>query len=129
ISIVCFAMIVLAFALNSKSTIFGMVENAYKVTLAGAFVPLIMGIYWKRATTQGALASIFGGVESWLLIEIMVGETSLVPPQLVGLAVSFVGMIAGSYLPQWTGRPTPNVDPHAELHRHAAAQTHHVSPE
>lgn len=129
ISIVCFAMIVLAFALNSKSTIFGMVENAYKVTLAGAFVPLIMGIYWKRATTQGALAAIFGGVLSWLLIEIMVGETSLVPPQLVGLAVSFVGMIAGSYLPQWVGRPTPGVDLHAELHRHAAAQTHHVSPE
>src|SRR5690606_6226957 len=51
ISIVCFAMMVLAFALNSESTIFGMVENAYKVTLAGAFVPLIMGIYWKRATT------------------------------------------------------------------------------
>ena len=129
ISIVCFAMIVLAFALNSTSTIFGMVENAYKVTLAGAFVPLIMGIYWKRATTQGALASIFGGVLSWLMLEALLGETSLVPPQLVGLVVSFVGMIAGSCLPQWAGRPTPSVDSHAELHRHAAAQTHHVSPE
>ena len=129
ITIVCFAMIVLAFALNSESTIFGMVENAYKVTLAGAFVPLIMGIYWKRATTQGALASIFGGVLSWLLLEALLGEASLVPPQLVGLAVSFVGMIAGSFLPQWVGRPTPGVAPHAELHRHAAAQTHHVSPE
>lgn len=126
VTIVCFAMIVLAFALNSESTIFGMVENAYKVTLAGAFVPLIMGIYWQRGTTQGALAAIFGGVLSWLLVEALLGEASLVPPQLIGLAVSFVGMIAGSYLPQWVGRPTPLADPHAALHGHAAAQTHHT---
>ncbi|MDE2600645.1 MAG: sodium:solute symporter family protein [Rhodocyclaceae bacterium] len=129
VTIVCFAMIVLAFALNSASTIFGMVENAYKVTLAGAFVPLIMGIYWQRATTQGALAAIFGGVLSWLLVEFMVGAESLVPPQMVGLVVSFAGMFAGSLLPQWVGRPTHMFDPHAELHHQAAAHTHHVGSE
>ena len=129
VTIVCFALIVLAFALNSESTIFGMVENAYKVTLAGAFVPLIMGIYWKRATTQGALAAIFGGVLSWLLVEVLVGEASLVPPQLIGLAVSFVGMFAGSLLPQWVGRPTHAVDVHAALHNRAAAQTYHTGAE
>ena len=128
-TIVCFASIVLAFALNSETTIFGMVENAYKVTLAGAFIPLIMGIYWKRATTQGALAAIFGGILSWLLIEMLVGEESVVPPQLIGLGVSFVGMIIGSYLPQWVGRPSHTADPHAVLHQHAAAQTHHTSPD
>jgi solute:Na+ symporter, SSS family len=129
VTIVCFAIIVLSFALNSESTIFGMVENAYKVTLAGAFVPLIMGIYWKRATTQGALAAIFGGVLSWLLVEFLFGEASLVPPQLIGLAVSCVGMFAGSLLPQWVGRPTHGVDVHAELHHRAAAQTHHTGSE
>jgi Na+/proline symporter len=122
VTIVCFAMLVLAFALNSESTIFGMVENAYKVTLAGAFVPLIMGIYWRRATTQGALAAIFGGVLSWLLIEFLFGEASLVPPQLIGLAVSFAGMLLGSTLPQWIAPPAPGVDPHAALQARAAAQ-------
>jgi hypothetical protein len=55
ITMVCFAGLVLLFALNSESSIFEMVENAYKITLAGAFVPLFFGAYWSRATTQGAL--------------------------------------------------------------------------
>ena len=38
---VSFAGIVLAFALTSEASIFKMVENAYKITLAGAFVPLL----------------------------------------------------------------------------------------
>jgi Na+/proline symporter len=104
-----------------------MVENAYKVTLAGAFVPLFFGAFWKRATTQGALAAIFGGLASWLLVEVLIGEESLVPPQLIGLGVSMLGMISGSLLPQWVGRPTPAHDLHAELHHLAAAETHHVA--
>ena len=65
ITIVCFTGIVLVFALNTNASIFKMVENAYKVTLAGAFVPLFFGAYWSRATTQGALAAIIGGLASW----------------------------------------------------------------
>src|SRR6266849_4854329 len=38
--LVCFAGVVLVFALNSQASIFKMVENAYKVTLVAAFVPL-----------------------------------------------------------------------------------------
>ncbi len=127
ITIVCFAAAVLAFALNSNASIFKMVENAYKVTLAGAFVPLFFGAFWQRATTQGALAAIFGGVGSWLLIEVLVGEASLVPPQLIGLGVSMLGMIAGSLLPQWVGHKLPSEDIHEALHHRAAAETHHAA--
>jgi Na+/proline symporter len=126
ITIVCFTCIVLVFALNSEASIFKMVENAYKVTLAGVFVPLFFGAYWKRGTTQGALAATFGGLSSWLLVEVLV-TVSLVPAQLIGLGVSIVGMIAGSLLPQWIGRPSPQLDPHAGMHHHAAAETHHTS--
>jgi solute:Na+ symporter, SSS family len=105
-----------------------MVENAYKVTLAGAFVPLFFGAFWARATTQGALAANIGGVTAWLLVEILVGDASLVPPQLIGLGVSILGMIAGSLLPQWIGRPTPRETTHDALHHRAAAETHHTSP-
>jgi hypothetical protein len=38
-------------------------------------------------------------------------------------------MVAGSLLPQWVGHQVPGHDPHAILHHHAAAQTHHVEPE
>jgi SSS family solute:Na+ symporter len=127
ITIVCFTGIVLVFALNTNASIFKMVENAYKVTLAGAFVPLFFGAYWSRATTQGALAAIIGGLASWLLVEFMLGEASLVPPQLIGLALSMIGMILGSLLPQWVGRPTPHEDIHHALHHRAAAESHHVT--
>jgi Na+/proline symporter len=127
ITIVCFACIVLGFALWSNASIFKMVENAYKVTLAGAFVPLFAGAFWKRATTQGALAAIFGGLASWILVEVLVGEESLVPPQLIGLGVSMLGMAAGSLLPQWVGHATPAEDIHAALHHRAAAETHHAA--
>ena len=127
--LVGFACMVLGFALKSDSSIFKMVENAYKVTLAGAFVPLAAGIFWRRATTQGALAATFGGLVSWILIEVLIGEASPVPPQLIGLGVSVVGMVGGSLLPQWVGHRQPGHDPHAILHHHAAAQTHHAEPE
>jgi len=86
-------------------------------------VPLAFGAFWRRATTQGALAATFGGLTSWLLVEVLIGEASLVPPQLIGLAVSAVGMLAGSLLPQWVGHRTPGKPLH-ELH--AALQTHHI---
>ncbi len=138
--VVGFACMVLAFALNTNASIFKMVENAYKVTLAGAFVPLVGGILWKRATTQGALAAIFGGLLSWLMIEVLVvggGEGSDlyayalvsgegVPPQLIGLLVSAVGMVAGSLLPQWVGHKAPGRPLH-ELQHHAAMGTHHAA--
>jgi Na+/proline symporter len=138
--VVAFACLVLVFALNSESSIFKMVENAYKVTLAGAFVPLVAGILWQRATTQGALAATFGGLLSWLMIEVLVahgGQTGGdyayalvggegIPPQLVGLAVSALGMVAGSLLPQWIGHKTPGRPLH-ELQHHVAAETHHVA--
>jgi len=129
VSLVTFAVMVLAFALYNNASIFKMVENAYKITLAGAFVPLVFGILWRRATTQGALASIFGGLTAWILIEVLIGEASPVPPQLIGFLVSVTGMLAGSLLPQWVGHKMPGHDPHAILHHHAASQTHHAEPE
>lgn len=113
-----FGSCVLMYALNSERSIFGMVESAYKITLAGAFVPLVFGAFWKRSTSQGALAAIIGGISSWVLIEVLVGEASLVPPQLIGLGVSVVAMIAGSLLPQKIGGDPER--PAGYLHEHAA---------
>jgi Na+/proline symporter len=104
IVVVCFAIVVTAFALLSQGmSIYEMVGNSYKVPLVGAFVPLVMGLYWKRATTQGALMSVIGGLGSWLLMEIF-GAESIWPPQLVGLLVAFAGMIIGSLAPQRLGK-------------------------
>ncbi len=98
--VLVFTVIVTLFALHTEASIYKMVENAYKVTLVAAFVPLVLGLYWRRATAQGALLSIVLGVSSWIGCEIFAPE-GLFPPQLVGLLCSLGGMLAGSLLPQW----------------------------
>lgn len=115
-----FGLCVLFYALNSERSIFGMVESAYKITLAGAFVPLIFGVLWKKSTSQGALAAIIGGISTWVLIEVLVGEEGPIPPQLIGLAVSILAMIIGSLLPQKIGGSPEK--PAGYLHEHAARQ-------
>ncbi|MCC6535627.1 MAG: sodium:solute symporter family protein [Burkholderiales bacterium] len=124
-TLVVFALIVLVNALISNESIFKMVENAYKVTLVTAFVPLAAGLYWKRANTQGALFAVTAGAGAWLVLELLQPAT-VWPPQLLGLFAAIAGMGLGSLLPHFVGRPTPIAPAHAELHRHAAAQTHHV---
>lgn len=99
VTLVFFTAGVLVFALNNTSTMYEMVQDAYKVTLAGAFVPLVCGIYWHRASTQGALLASIGGVAVWLICENFFAEAD-VPPQLWGLFASAFLMVAGSYAPQ-----------------------------
>ncbi|HZM34603.1 MAG TPA: sodium:solute symporter family protein [Burkholderiales bacterium] len=93
--LVIFGLAVMVFALASDASIYQMVQNAYKVTLVSAFAPLVLGIYWKRSTTAGALLAVVLGLATWILMEIVAPE-ALVPPQLVGMAFSFLGMVVGS---------------------------------
>ncbi|MDA1117037.1 MAG: sodium:solute symporter family protein [Proteobacteria bacterium] len=96
--LVTFTLGALLFALNSKSTMYEMVQNAYKVTLVSCIVPLAAGIYWKRASVPGAVLSVVLGLGAWITAEFVAPEAT-VPPQLVGLAASLFGMVAGSYAP------------------------------
>lgn len=94
-----FAAVVLAISLNSELSIFEMVENAYKVTLAGAIVPLFAGLFWKQASEGGALTSIALGIGTWLVMECVSPEgEGICPPQLAGFAAAAAGMVSGSYL-------------------------------
>lgn len=103
ISIVVFAALVLMYAIAMKGTsIYELVSSAYQVTLVGAFVPLLMGLYWKRATTQGAILSVGMGIGTWILFFPQVsGLGEQFPPQLAGLIAAFAGMLIGSLAPQY----------------------------
>jgi SSS family solute:Na+ symporter len=60
ITVLLFSAAVLAYAIRMQGTpIYELVSGAYQVPLVGAFVPLVCGLYWRRATTQGAIASIW----------------------------------------------------------------------
>jgi Na+/proline symporter len=120
ITVAGFTGLVTLYAVSTDATIHGMVENAYRITLAGAFVPLVAGLFWKRANNLGATLSIVLGLGTWLLFEFFVPEGDI-EPQLFGLVASAAGMLLGGLLgprnPHW---------PHAG-HHHAAAETHHVA--
>ena len=96
--VLIFGVFVTFFAMNSESSIFEMVENAYKVTLVAAFVPLAAGVYWSKANTQGAVVSMAGGLAVWIFLEATAPE-GLWPPQLAGLVAAIIGMIIGSLTP------------------------------
>ncbi len=98
--VLVFTAVVTMFAMNTESSIYKMVENAYKVTLVAAFVPLAFGLYWKRATAQGGIVSIACGVAVWIGFELLAPE-GFWPPQLAGLLASISGMVLGSLMPQW----------------------------
>jgi SSS family solute:Na+ symporter len=102
ITIVVFAALVLTYAIAMKGTsIYDLVSSAYQVTLVGAFVPLAMGLYWKRATTQGAIVSLAAGIATWIVFFPQLSHLGeRFPGQLAGLAAAFAGMIAGSLAPQ-----------------------------
>lgn len=98
IVLVCFAFVVLTIALSSDSSIYKLVVNTYKVTLVAAFIPLCAGLFWKRATSGGAVCAIAAGLGCWIGFELLGPAASIWPPQLAGLLMATVGMIAGSYL-------------------------------
>lgn len=124
---VSFTVLVTIYAMYSKASIFKMVENAYQITLVAAFIPLTAGIFWKRATYQGALMSIFGGLSVWLAILMTGPDDPFIPAQFAGLMASAAGMIIGSLLPSVVANPLPQEPEHAHLHHQAASHTGHVA--
>jgi Na+/proline symporter len=65
------------------------------VVLVAAFVPLAAGLFWRRATSAGALASAAAGLAVWIACEILAPEATM-PPVLWGLSASIVAMAAVS---------------------------------
>jgi Na+/proline symporter len=94
-TVAAFTIIVTSYAIATDATIHTMVENAYRITLAGAFVPLAAGLFWKRANSFGALWAVVLGLGTWLVLEVL-GIDEPVEPQLIGLIASAIGMVFGS---------------------------------
>lgn len=120
ITVLMFATVVTCYALATDKSIFEMVESAYKVVLVGAFVPLAFGLYWQRASQNGARLAILLGVGTWLIFEALestwgevtgwalIGYADLAtvcPPQLAGFILSVIGMLIGSMI--WPNKNPP----------------------
>ena len=82
-------------ASTRPADILAMVGWAFSLAMAGNFPALVMGIWWKRATTAGAIAGIIGGFGIAIFYLVC---TRYFP----GYGVAYFGM---SSLPSPTGAP------------------------
>ena len=100
VTVLVFSTLVLLYAIRMQGTsIYEMVSGAYQVTLVGAFIPLVFGLYWDRATTQGAIFSIVLGILTWVLF-LATPAGGEFPAQLAGILAALAGMLIGSLGPQ-----------------------------
>ena len=100
ISVLIVALISMVMAMI-KGNIFELVGEASAVSLVSLFVPLSAGLYWRRATALGALASMIIGTLVWLWCY-NGHEYFEIPALIWGLVASFAGMILGSVLDSQT---------------------------
>ena len=88
------------------TSILGAVAWAFDFAASGLFVPIVLGIWWKRANRQGAIAAMIGGfgVGTWYLYMIKWGGMDLwfgindLRFAIIGMPVSLVLMIVVSLM-------------------------------
>ena len=96
-----------AFIASLKLTgILGAVAWAFCFASSGLFFPLVLGIWWKRANTAGAIAGMVAGfgVGSWYLYQVYAGgmtpwmEIDHLRFGIIGMPVSLIAMVVVSLL-------------------------------
>ncbi|MCO5135400.1 MAG: cation acetate symporter, partial [Phyllobacteriaceae bacterium] len=96
-----------AFIASLKLTgILGAVAWAFCFANSGLFFPLVLGIWWKRANTAGAIAGMVAGfgVGSWYLYQVYAGgmtpwmEIDHLRFGIIGMPVSLIAMVVVSLL-------------------------------
>lgn len=94
IGVLVVAAVSLGMAL-SNSNIYELVGQSSALSLVSLFVPMVAGIYWKRANTIGAMLSIFGGMLIWIICLNLETEIN---PIIYGLSASILGMLIGGFI-------------------------------
>jgi len=91
-------IIVFLVALNPPSLIVWINLFAFGGLEAVFFWPIVMGLYWKRATASGALASMIVGVVFFILLSQYSSILHGVHPIVPTFVVTFVAFVIGSYM-------------------------------
>ena len=84
--------------------ILGAVAWAFDFAASGLFFPLVLGVWWKRANTAGAIAGMLGGFGAGSLYLYLVYSKTMTPWLgiddirfgIIGMAVSLVAMVVVS---------------------------------
>lgn len=78
-----------------KSEIYELVGESSALSLVALFVPLVAGLYWKKANALGAILSMTLGTSVWTFFEFYETE---VPSMIWGLLASILGILIGSFI-------------------------------
>lgn len=90
----CVLAIVTAFALNPPDFLQNLINFAIGGLSSTFFIPILLGVLWKRANEYGALASMVGGFVYYLFASTSVPVLALgMKPIVMGVLVSAVLMI------------------------------------
>lgn len=87
--------------------IYDLMVSSWAFLLVGCFVPLMFGIWSKKANTPAATASSLSGFAAWIIASVVSPNT---PNELIGLAVSFIVFVAVMLLTYKKVAPKPLVD-------------------
>lgn len=92
-------LIVLVLALRPPDFLQHIINFAIGGLEAGLFVPLILGLYWKRGTALGAILALLGGMTYYLLAANFVPALALgMMPVLMATVCSLVLYVAAAFL-------------------------------
>jgi SSS family solute:Na+ symporter len=92
LSVIGITLIGIALSLY-KSEIYELVGESSALSLVALFVPLVSGLYWKKASALGAILSMTLGTGVWTYFEFYEND---IPSMIWGLLASIVGMFIGS---------------------------------
>ncbi|MCH7409466.1 sodium:solute symporter family protein [Belliella sp. DSM 111904] len=87
--------LVATFMAQWKTNIYELVAEASMLMLVSLFVPLTAGLYWKKASEAGALASLIGGMFAYLILStIDLPIYAHLPALLISLIFMIIGTLA-----------------------------------
>jgi SSS family solute:Na+ symporter len=78
-----------------RSNIYELVRESSVLSLVSLFIPMALGLYWKKASPAGAFLSMVLGMITWIIFEVLRTDwPGLVPATIA----SAIGMIVGSLI-------------------------------
>jgi SSS family solute:Na+ symporter len=78
-----------------RSNIYELVRESSVLSLVSLFVPMCLGMYWRKSSAAGAFLSMVLGMVTWIIFEVFeTGWPGLVPATII----SAMGMIIGSLI-------------------------------